>query len=81
MAVLHWSVVSYDLVPSLSSLLMQRVKRAFDGTELFVSVLFCQREVCRPRVYFVWRDQFVVILVVTLLLNVVFNNSTIYGQK
>lgn len=26
-------------------------------------------------------DQFVVILVVTLLLNVVFNNSTIYGQK
>lgn len=27
------------------------------------------------------RDQFVVILVVMLLLNVVFNNGTIYGQN
>lgn len=54
--------------------------------ELFVclSSSFCRSEVClflSFRGGRSHRDQFVVILVVTLLLNVVFNNSTIYGQK
>lgn len=83
--------MSYDLVHSLSSLLMQSVTGPFDRIELFVCsrsfFLSGDKSVVDPRVCFVCRqrcshrDQFVVILVVTLLLNVVFNDSTIYGQK
>lgn len=55
----------------------------------FVLILFLsgEKSVVDPQVCFVCRqrrsnrDQFVVISVVTLLLNVVFNDSTIYGQK
>lgn len=56
---------------------------------MFVLVLFLsgEKSVVDPRVRCVCRqrrshrDQFVVLLLVTLLLIVVFNDSTIYGQK
>lgn len=83
-SVLHWSAVSYELVHSLSSLLMQGVKGPLTGLScLFVFGLSCPSlilEFISYRARCSHRDRFV-ILVVTLLLNVVFTNSTIYGQK
>lgn len=68
---------------------MQKCKRAFDRTEQFVFISFKSGRSLFV-LYFIWvfweksrsqRDQFLVILVVTLLFIVVFNNSTIYGQN
>lgn len=82
-SVLCCSVVAYDHVHSLSSLLMRSVKGPLTGLSCLFLV-FCQREVCCQSSSLFWqrcshRDQFVVILLVTLLLSVVYNNSTIYG--
>lgn len=74
------SSVSYDPVRRHRSPLTEKCQRAFDGTEQFI--LLSQGEVDfileerRSQ-----RDQFLVILVVTLLFIVVFNNSTIYGRN
>lgn len=75
--------MSYELVHSLSSL-MQGVKGPLTGLSCsFVFGLSCPSlilEFISYRARCSHRERFV-ILVVTLLLNVVFTNSTIYGQK
>lgn len=65
---------------------MQSVKGPLTGLSCLFS--FCSvREMCYQSLSLFFggrcshKDQFLVILVVTLLLNVVFNNSTIYDQK
>lgn len=65
------------------------VKGPLTGLSSLFSFLLSQGEVCLSYILFgfFWeksrsqRDQFLVILVVTLLFIVVFNNSTIYGQN